>query len=84
EFEISMARTCVTLSNKIELLDIYHYLASRQNDLPGPITLRNFGKMIGVKLPFTTLQGWLKNEKTIRDKAVELPEDACYMVKRKN
>ncbi|KAF9078893.1 hypothetical protein BGX23_005961, partial [Mortierella sp. AD031] len=40
--------------------------------------------MIGVKLPFTTLQKWLKKEKAIRDKAVELPEDACYMVKRKN
>jgi hypothetical protein len=36
------------------------------------------------KLPYATLQGWFKNEKTIRDKAVVLPEDARYMTKRKN
>ncbi|KAF9083285.1 hypothetical protein BGX29_003248, partial [Mortierella sp. GBA35] len=84
EFEISMAKNCVTLSNKVELLDIYHYLVDRWSDPLKPITFRNFGKMIGVKLPSTTLYEWLQNEKAIRDKAVELPEGACYMVKRKN
>jgi hypothetical protein len=33
EFEISMARNCVMLLNKVELFDIYHYLITRQNDL---------------------------------------------------
>ncbi|KAG0274622.1 hypothetical protein BGZ96_004174 [Linnemannia gamsii] len=84
EFEISMTRNCVTLLNKVEFLDIYHYLVSRQSDLPETLTSRSFGKMIGVKLPFMTLRDCLKGEKAIRDKAVELPEDACYMVKRKN
>ncbi|KAF9085263.1 hypothetical protein BGX27_003509, partial [Mortierella sp. AM989] len=84
EFEVSMARNCVTLSNKVELLDIYHYLVSRQSDLLEPVTLRSFGKMIGIKLPFSTLRDWLKTEITVRKNAVELPEDACYMVKRKN
>ncbi|KAG0291398.1 hypothetical protein BGZ96_005234 [Linnemannia gamsii] len=49
EFEILMAKNCVALLNKVELLDIEHCLVIRQNDIHKTITFRNFGEMIGVK-----------------------------------
>jgi hypothetical protein len=52
EFEISMARNCVMLSNKVELLDIDHYLINRQNDPAKPISSHNFGEMIGGQVTF--------------------------------
>ncbi|KAF9557255.1 hypothetical protein EC968_007715, partial [Mortierella alpina] len=45
-FEVPMAKVCPTLSVKLEYLDIYHYLKSRQDELRIKISKSNFGFLI--------------------------------------
>jgi hypothetical protein len=80
-YAISMARNCYTLRVKLELLDIFHYLQKHltKSLAKGPtktkstVSYRNFGHNIGMDIPHSTLQGFLKNEDKIRAMAEQLP-----------
>lgn len=84
EFELPMVKNCEPVHVKVELLDIYHYLVSRQDDLNQRVTYRSFGPMIGVNLPNQTLSNWIKNESRYRASVLNLPKDACYIIETKN
>jgi len=83
-FEVRMVKVCETIKAKVELLDIYHYLGKRQDDLPFKLSKSNFGHLIGFHIPRTTLSSWLSREKEYRRECNKYPEGAQYIIDRKN
>ncbi|KAG0357900.1 hypothetical protein BGZ54_000138 [Gamsiella multidivaricata] len=83
-FEIPTARVSYTLEQQVELLDIYHYLYDRKEDLRIKLSHSSFGPKIGVYLPKHSLEGMLKREDKIRAAAKTYPTGAHYIVDRKN
>ncbi|KAF9961428.1 hypothetical protein BGZ72_003685 [Mortierella alpina] len=61
-----MAKVHLPLSVKLEYLDIYHYLQSRQGDFLPKLSYSNFGSLIGCHLPKTTLSRMLRDETQLR------------------
>src|SRR5690554_121132 len=84
ELEVPMTRACHTLEQQVELLDIYHYLHSRKENLSVKLTFRSFGPMVGITLPGSTLILMLQRESEIRASARTSPPDAHYIVHRKD
>lgn len=78
-----MVKVCSTLQEKIEYLDLYHYLKARQHDVRHKISYHNFGSLIGGHLPASTLCRMLKEEDKLRAGAKALPDGAHYIVNRK-
>ncbi|KAF9574617.1 hypothetical protein EC968_006032 [Mortierella alpina] len=64
----------LSLSVKIELLDIYHYLKLRQDHVRQKVSLSTFGPMIGCYLPKSTLSEMLRSEAKLRAAAEMVPE----------
>ncbi|KAG0336388.1 hypothetical protein BG004_008076 [Podila humilis] len=83
EYELRMVKSSTPLQMKIELLDIYHYLVRRQDQLNQRVTYRNFGSFVGLDLPNQTLSNWLQHEERYRAKAMKLPKNACYIIETK-
>jgi hypothetical protein len=83
-FEVPMVKVCTTLSVKLEYLDIYHYLKSRQHHLRHKISHNNFGLLIGCHIPKTTLSRMLQDEEKLRAASKLLPQDASYIVNRRH
>ncbi|KAF9079350.1 hypothetical protein BGX23_004324, partial [Mortierella sp. AD031] len=83
QFEIPMARVSHSLQTQVELLDIYHYLERRKENLPIALSPGTFGLALGIKLSHRTCYNMLKREDELRDAAKTLPEGAHYIVKRK-
>ncbi|KAF9079857.1 hypothetical protein BGX29_005886, partial [Mortierella sp. GBA35] len=84
KFEIPLARVSRSLRTQVELLDIYHYLEKRKENVPFfQLTLRSFGPALGINLPKSTFELMLKREDELRAAAKTLPDDAHYIVKRK-
>ncbi|KAF9402886.1 hypothetical protein BGZ76_007233, partial [Entomortierella beljakovae] len=84
QFEIPMAKVSQNLATKVELLDIYHYLSKRKQDLPRKLSYSSFGTLIGYHIPRSTLSSLLKREDEIRNASKVLPENAHYIVSKKN
>ncbi|KAF9078919.1 hypothetical protein BGX23_005769, partial [Mortierella sp. AD031] len=84
QFEIPRTRVSRSLRAQVELLDIYHYLEKRKENLPSlKLSPRSFGPAIGVKLPRKTFERMLKREDELREAAKTHPNDAHYIAKRK-
>ncbi|KAF8945655.1 hypothetical protein BGZ47_002215, partial [Haplosporangium gracile] len=83
-FEIPLTRVSRSLEAQVELLDIYHYLEKRKENLPIKFTHHNFGPAMGIRLPKTTFYRMLKREDEIRSAAAVLPKGAHYIVKQKD
>ena len=62
EFEIPLSRVCRSLEEQVELLDIYHYLANRKENLTFTLTRDTFGPAIGMKLHRNIVSKMLKEE----------------------
>jgi len=64
QFEIPLSRVSRSLEAQVELLDIYHYLNKRKENLHPSFkfTRHSFGPAMGVKLPRNTLYKMLKRE----------------------
>ena len=63
KFEIPLARVSRSLRAQVELLDIYHYLEKRKENVPFfQLTLRSFGPALGINLPKSTFELMLKRE----------------------
>ncbi|KAF9959066.1 hypothetical protein BGZ70_008987, partial [Mortierella alpina] len=74
-FEVPMAKVCLPLSVKIELLDIYHYLKARQGHLSRKVSQSSFGFLIGCHVPKSTLSTMLRCEAKLRAASKALPKD---------
>ncbi|KAG9063513.1 hypothetical protein KI688_004397 [Linnemannia hyalina] len=84
DFEIPRARVSRSLRAQVELLDIYHYLEKRKENIQFfKLSPRSFGPSIGVNLRRTTFERMLSREDELRAAAETLPDDAHYIVKRK-
>ena len=84
ETHIPMIKVQLTLTEKVELLDIYHYLRSRQRDIRQKITRTTFGPLIGIELPRTTLVDILKREADYRAAVKIFPPDSKNIMHRKH
>ncbi|KAG0275641.1 hypothetical protein BGZ96_003713 [Linnemannia gamsii] len=64
QFEIPLSRVSRSLEAQVELLDIYHYLKKRKENLHPSFkfTRHNFGAAMGVKLPKSTFYRIRKRE----------------------
>ncbi|KAG0360632.1 Tigger transposable element-derived protein 6 [Gamsiella multidivaricata] len=79
-----MARASHTLEQQVELLDIFHYLDDRKEDLPIKLSHRSFGRMVGVNLLEGSLGRMLEREDKLRAAARTYPTGAHYIVDYKN
>jgi len=69
EYEAPLRRVSHALETQVELLDIYHYLDNRKENLPFSLSQHTFGPAMGIKLGQSTLQLMLKREQKIRNAA---------------
>jgi hypothetical protein len=61
-FELPLKRIYRSLEDQVELLDIFHYLEKRKENLSFALTRDNFGPALGIDLPRSTLYKMLQRE----------------------
>jgi hypothetical protein len=66
QFEIPTAKVSLSLQVQVELLDIYHYLESRKEDLAFALSPATFGPALGIKLSRSTFYKMLRREDDVR------------------
>ncbi|KAF9177376.1 hypothetical protein BGZ51_008819, partial [Haplosporangium sp. Z 767] len=79
-----MAKVSHSLEQQVELLDIYHFLHGRKENLPMKLARSSFGPMIGVHLPRATVDRMLKREDELHAAANASPTGTHYIARRKN
>ncbi|KAK3839351.1 MAG: hypothetical protein JOS17DRAFT_770447 [Linnemannia elongata] len=62
QFDIPLKRVSRSLESQVELLDIYHYLKKRKENLSFTLTRDGFGPALGINLSRITLYKMLKRE----------------------
>jgi hypothetical protein len=83
KFEIGMVRKSITIHKKLEFIDIYDYLVLRQKDIQNKVSFASFGGFVGYDIPKSTMHGIYRRREEYRKLAKELPEDAYYVLKRR-
>jgi len=81
---INLAKVSYTISKKVEILDVFHYLSRRNAGLAYKVSSRTFGPLVGLNIPKTTLNNMLMMEDDLRIAQKVLPDDAKYLVTRKH
>ncbi|KAF9101672.1 CENPB DNA-binding domain-containing protein 1 [Mortierella sp. AM989] len=79
-----MSKVSRILEKQVEILDLFHYLEKRKENLPFKRYLRSFGPAIGVVLSKSSLEYMLKREDKMCVAAKMCPTKAHCIINRKN